>query len=518
MRYFTNYRLITKTFDQSGNFIASGEATLAIGTKYIDRNTLTLKELVKTNHEYLPFGSFADMEAATDPDILSDYFNYQVGFARKGDTYFIDGIEQDLGSIAMNYVSVGTYEPKYAWATAVEFTYSTGSDDGYIHTAFLVLDGTGDYDALLSASDPLTQYPDLTLYPIIEGGNSGEWYFYNPTMTSFISQYSEHIGTDGDDSQKGSAEADRMWGLDGNDSFDGRDGDDLIYGDAGDDTLAGSDGQDSLYGGAGNDRILGGNDYDSLYGGEGNDYLHGGDGRNYFSGGNGNDTLVSTGYIDTMYGHNGNDVLSLNSSGLAKGGSGNDTISGVEGRLNLFGNGGNDLLQAGTGRDTLTGGTGRDTLSGGDGHDTLKGGSGNDKLFGGNGDDLLSGGAGNDILVGEHRNKADYDEWNLYPGNDTLIGGKGADVFVYTGGRDVIVDLKANDTLVFAQDLFLNSPAKSTDSLLKYAVEVDDHLVFAFFTRNSDGTPAQGDHTLVLMDTSIEDFKAMSNIELTWAE
>lgn len=33
MRYFTNYRLITKTFDQSGNFIASGEATLAIGTK-----------------------------------------------------------------------------------------------------------------------------------------------------------------------------------------------------------------------------------------------------------------------------------------------------------------------------------------------------------------------------------------------------------------------------------------------------------------------------------------------------
>ncbi|NVO24379.1 calcium-binding protein [Donghicola mangrovi] len=518
MRYFTDYRLITKTFDQSGNFIESGEAILTVGTKSTGWQNLDVTELVNTDHTYLPFGTFADMEAAIDPERYSDYFNYQVSISGKGNTYVIDDIEQDFRSIAMNLFSVGTNEPDYTWAKALEFTYSTGTDDGLVHTAFLVLDSSGDFDALLASADPIGQFPNLILSPEILGGNWGTWSFYNIDIPTVLLQYGTYTGTVGDDAHKGSSEADEMRGLEGNDTLDGRSGDDDIYGDAGDDTLAGSAGRDELYGGAGNDRLLGGDDYDSLYGADGDDYLHGGEGRNYFNGGKGNDTLISAGFADTMYGQAGNDVLSLKVSGLAKGGSGNDILSGEDGALNLFGNSGNDILQGGTGRDTLTGGTGRDTLSAGDGHDTLKGGSGNDKLYGGKGDDILLGGSGNDILIGEHRDRADYDEWNLYAGNDTLIGGKGADVFVYTGGQDVIVDLKANDTLVLAQDLFLYSPAKSVRTLLRYAVEVEDDLVFVFYARNSDGTPAQGDHTLVLLDTSIDDIRAMPNLELSWAE
>ncbi|OQP83884.1 hypothetical protein BTR14_21320 [Rhizobium rhizosphaerae] len=62
----------------------------------------------------------------------------------------------------------------------------------------------------------------------------------------------------GNDTIKGSAADDRLWGADGNDRVDGGAGNDTLWGEAGKDTLIGGAGADWLWGGTGNDILTGG--------------------------------------------------------------------------------------------------------------------------------------------------------------------------------------------------------------------------------------------------------------------
>lgn len=131
--------------------------------------------------------------------------------------------------------------------------------------------------------------------------------------------------TNGDDTLRGSGDADSIDGLAGNDQ---------IYGLGGDDTLTGGKGVDTIYGGFGNDLIV--------------DYV----GASEFHAGDGNDTLKSGRGADTLYGDAGADNIDA--------GAGNDFIDGGEG---------SDLLVGGAGRDTIVGGGGADNLTGGTGGD-----------------------------------------------------------------------------------------------------------------------------------------------------
>ncbi|MCK6419077.1 MAG: type I secretion C-terminal target domain-containing protein, partial [Alphaproteobacteria bacterium] len=103
------------------------------------------------------------------------------------------------------------------------------------------------------------------------------------------------IGTAHNDSLRGDALGNTLWGNDGADYLEGNDGNDILYGGAGHDDhvwvngdkvsnggLFGGNGDDTLYGGEGNDRLEGGNDNDTLYGGAGMDRMTGGAGNDRF--------------------------------------------------------------------------------------------------------------------------------------------------------------------------------------------------------------------------------------------
>ncbi|MCH6256468.1 type I secretion C-terminal target domain-containing protein [Puniceicoccaceae bacterium K14] len=156
------------------------------------------------------------------------------------------------------------------------------------------------------------------------------------------------VGSDYDDTLRGDANANKLWGGDGADEIRAGDGVDEVHGEAGDDNIYAQGGNDTVHGGAGDDTIRGEAGDDTLHGGDDDDDIFGGDGD------------------DTLYGDDGWDVLEAND-----------------------------------GDDILYGGDGKDTLRGFNDNDTLYGEGGNDNLVGGNGDDILYGGDGNDKLWGE---------------------------------------------------------------------------------------------------------------------
>ena len=123
----------------------------------------------------------------------------------------------------------------------------------------------------------------------------------------------------GDDTVKGSGEADRIKGGAGDDNLKGNGGDDIVKGGAGSDTVKGSAGDDTLVGGGGKDKAVGGAGDDTLRLGGGND--------------------------------------------LGKGGGGSDVIRAGGGDDRMFGNGGGDLLDGGKGADIYRGGGGGDTFT-----------------------------------------------------------------------------------------------------------------------------------------------------------
>jgi Ca2+-binding RTX toxin-like protein len=71
-------------------------------------------------------------------------------------------------------------------------------------------------------------------------------------------------GTQGNDTLRGTRQADQIYGLNGNDTLSGRARADDLYGGAGNDTLNGGSGNDDIYGGSGQDDLFGGPDADFI--------------------------------------------------------------------------------------------------------------------------------------------------------------------------------------------------------------------------------------------------------------
>ena len=189
---------------------------------------------------------------------------------------------------------------------------------------------------------------------------------------------------------------------------------------AGDETIKGTHDADTLSGDAGNDFIAGRGGNDVIEGGAGDDSLHGGSGNDRLEGGDGNDRLSGNAGNDKLFGGAGDDVIN--------GGSGNDRLQG---------NDGDDILRGGSGNDNLIGNNGDDRLQGGSGDDKLFAGAGRDRVIGGSGDDLIAGGAGNDTLSGGSGN----DSFVFDPSRK----GEGHDVITdFKLGQDAIV-LQAGD-------------------------------------------------------------------------
>lgn len=135
------------------------------------------------------------------------------------------------------------------------------------------------------------------------------------------------IGTDGDDTLRGTNGADCILGLDGNDTLTGRRGDDMLIGGSGDDLLTGSGGNDVLYGERGDDILDGRGGSDVLYGGSGNDTLEGGSANDLLWGQGGDDILRGEAGEDELYGGGSSDILEGGrDSDYLRGGGGNDAI------------------------------------------------------------------------------------------------------------------------------------------------------------------------------------------------
>ena len=150
----------------------------------------------------------------------------------------------------------------------------------------------------------------------------------------------------------------------------------------GNDTVKGSAEADVLKGYFGNDTIHGGAGRDQLFGDEGNDVLDGGDGKDFLDGGSGRDTADYS---------QADKALSLKLDGshavkVSVGGHVEDTLKNIE---DIFGGKGDDKI-VGDGKDnSFYGHAGNDTLNGKGGADWLVGGNGNDILTGGHGADAF---------------------------------------------------------------------------------------------------------------------------------
>ncbi|MDO8327913.1 MAG: calcium-binding protein [Cypionkella sp.] len=156
---------------------------------------------------------------------------------------------------------------------------------------------------------------------------------------------------------------------------------DTLRGDAADNRLFGFEGADDLSGAAGNDILLGGAGNDSLSGGDGDDELLGEAGADRLDGGAGFDLVryvnalaavnidLTTG-IAREIGGPGDVLISLES---AHGSNFNDGLRGTTAANRLFGLDGDDVFFAGRGADTLSGGNGADRyeIMAGDGFDTV---------------------------------------------------------------------------------------------------------------------------------------------------
>lgn len=142
---------------------------------------------------------------------------------------------------------------------------------------------------------------------------------------------------------------------------------------AGNDTVKGSDQADIVNGNQGNDRLILGKGDDTIFGGKGNDSIVGEQGKDFFSGDVGDDIL---------FGGDLNDQF-IDLADTIYGGAGDDTIFGQAGNDFLNGNQDNDYIVGGEGNDIIRGGKGGDLLFGDQGSDTLIGDIDQDAMIGG---------------------------------------------------------------------------------------------------------------------------------------
>lgn len=307
-------------------------------------------------------------------------------------------------------------------------------------------------------------------------------------------------GTSGNDTLRGGADDDWLYGREGNDSLEGGDGADSLYGSLGADRLFGGDGDDFLDGGDGNDSLNGGAGADRLVLGMGNNTLTGGAGTDQFVLANpanldGFDITSSRNLITDFVAGQGGDRISLERWYFASGNpfatgyarltqSGADTLlemdldglSGAAGFVTvvtlrkvsmssltaynfldingrevnpypMVGTAAADSLTGSSKADEIFGRAGNDTLTGLDGNDTVSGEAGDDSLQGDAGNDLLQGGDGHDTLHGG----LGWDSIFGGLGNDRLTGGDGNDTAYGDAGNDTL-DGGAGDDLLWELD------------------------------------------------------------------
>ncbi|WP_343525506.1 cadherin domain-containing protein [Sphingomonas sp.] len=266
------------------------------------------------------------------------------------------------------------------------------------------------------------------------------------------------IAMDGSVGSGGDAQGDRLISIEHvvgsafDDRIIGTAGADVIDGGAGADVLIGNDGDDVLSGGSGDDRLIGGAGSDTLNGGEGDDDLIGGAGADVLIGGSGSDTA--------NYATSAASVQVNLATGTAHGGDAEgDTLSGIE---NLTGSAGDDVLTGDAGANILTGGAGDDLLIGGAGADTLVGGDGIDTVdytasSTGVAVDLTTGfaqygDAEGDRLSGIENviGTAFGDQLRAGASGSVLTGGAGNDVLVAGAGADRLDGGDGIDTASFA--------------------------------------------------------------------
>lgn len=288
----------------------------------------------------------------------------------------------------------------------------------------------------------------------------------------------------GDDTIKGSAAIDVLFGVSGNDRIDGGLGADTMVGGLGNDTyvvdnvgdtiieeqfppvdptatIYKGDGTDTVESsvsyaiplgienltltGVGNNNATGNFAPNVIKGNAGNNIIDGGLGADDLQGGAGNDTYFVDDQMDTVTDTAGFDVVfsagfvhtlgaGVENGTLIGGGlqlQGNalaNVLTGTDGALNqLNGGGGNDTINGLGGVDRLDGEIGNDLIDGGDGNDILIGGAGNDTIVGGDGDDFIDG------------NPFAFDlAWAA--GADKMSGGLGNDFYLVDNIGDLVTE------------------------------------------------------------------------------
>jgi Ca2+-binding RTX toxin-like protein len=128
--------------------------------------------------------------------------------------------------------------------------------------------------------------------------------------------------------------------------------------------------------------------------------------------------------VEDIWGGSGNDVIAGNTTSV---GSQDNTLVGGPGNDHLYGYAGKDVLDGGPGDDWLYGANGQQSGTAGE-SDTLYGGIGNDHLYGEDGADILFGGLGDDILVGGPVNGTNDNARDIIDARDGMPSVKGAHV------------------------------------------------------------------------------------------
>lgn len=196
-------------------------------------------------------------------------------------------------------------------------SYNSG-DNAYMfdgtYQAFALWDGGGNDTFYVSSSFNGSVTFDLRDGDYLNKTTaSGSTYSPMEVKIAYGAQIENAIGGTANDSIKGNALANYLYGGDGSDEIYGFEGADVLI--AGDSTADTTDGNDLLVGGEGNDIIFGNVGNDTLVGGDaetdgseiGNDTLYGGSGDDRIIGNGGNDWLIGGPGTDSLYGGLGDD-------------------------------------------------------------------------------------------------------------------------------------------------------------------------------------------------------------------
>ncbi len=194
----------------------------------------------------------------------------------------------------------------------------------------------------------------------------------------------EAVGTDGNDTIRGSGGPDQLYGEAGADTLLAFGGDDYVEGGPGADAIAGGAGVDLLIAGTGNDSILGDAGRDSVYAGHGNDAVSGGRDGDTVLGQAGHDRLRGDGGADRMWGgsgadrlagQSGDDYLTASAQSLVDGGYDDDKVY-------LHDGGGSVPRLAHASGYQVHGGPGNDSIDARDGRkSSVDCGSGSDRAY-----------------------------------------------------------------------------------------------------------------------------------------